>query len=222
VISGIYLKIGGSRELSPVAQMVEGFRFIAGNELFRHLMLLSFATMFFASSYMQLMPAFADLLDAGETGYGMLLSATGVGSVIGTVVVGAANPTRNYGMFMLACAGTSALGLYGFAFATLIPSYPLALLACAIAAAFVSVFLILSTTAMQVEVPDALRGRVMGIHGITYSLMPLGGLVLGAAGDYVGVSAAVMISATVFLGILMIITTASTRVRQLQSPQLNA
>jgi MFS family permease len=42
-----------------------------------------------------------------------------------------------------------------------------------------SFFLISSMTVMQLAVPDALRGRVMGIHSITFSLIALGGLVLG-------------------------------------------
>ena len=30
-------------------------------------------------------------------------------------------------------------------------------------------------TVLQAAVPDELRGRVMGVHGLTWSLMPLGG-----------------------------------------------
>ena len=46
---------------------------------------------------------------------------------------------------------------------------------------------------MQLEVPDALRGRVMGVHSITYSLMPLGGLLLGAIANETTVVTAVAV-----------------------------
>ena len=45
------------------------------------------AGMFFANAYVQIMPAFTTALGAGETGYGLLLSAGGLGSVVGTLTV---------------------------------------------------------------------------------------------------------------------------------------
>ena len=42
-----------------------------------------------------------------------------------------------------------------------------------------SVFLVSSMTVLQIKVPDAFRGRVMGIHSITFSMISLGGLAAG-------------------------------------------
>ena len=64
-------------------QFVDGFRFIASHRMFAVLILLTYAAAFFGNSYIQLMPAFTRLLGTGEAGYGFLLSATGVGAVIG-------------------------------------------------------------------------------------------------------------------------------------------
>ena len=214
--------VDGNREASPIQQIVEGVRYVAHHPLFRQLLLLSYGAMFFAVSYMQLLPAFAKLLGAEATGYGMLLSAGGIGAMLGTIIIGATRPSRHYGALMLAAVALSTVVLYGFAGAALVGSYPLALATTMIAAAFASIFMILSITAMQTEVPDALRGRVMGIHGITYSLMPLGGLLLGAIATEIGAPLAVAASLTVFLALIFVIATLCLEVRQLAAPELTS
>ena len=54
-------------------------------------------------------------------------------------------------------------------------------------------------TVLQLNVPDELRGRVMGIHSITFSLIALGGLVAGALAALFTAPVAVMIGAAVVL-----------------------
>jgi MFS family permease len=65
--------------------------------------------------------------------------------------------------------------------------------------AFASVFLVGSMSVMQMTVPDGLRGRVMGIHTIGFSLSPLGGLLLGALTELFGGPTAVMLGSSVYL-----------------------
>ncbi|HCK76557.1 MAG TPA: MFS transporter, partial [Gammaproteobacteria bacterium] len=62
-----------------------------------------------------------------------------------------------------------------------------------------SFFLISSMTVMQLAVPDTLRGRVMGIHSITFSLIALGGLVLGPLAELVSAPVAVLVGVGVVL-----------------------
>jgi hypothetical protein len=50
-------------------------------------------------------------------------------------------------------------------------------------------------TVLQIAVPDALRGRVMGIHSITFSLIALGGLVLGPIAELLSAPTAVLFGA---------------------------
>ncbi|MCZ6655700.1 MAG: MFS transporter [Gammaproteobacteria bacterium] len=220
VIRRLNVNVEGDRETSPIHQIIEGVRFVVHTPLFRQLLLLSYGSMFFAASYMQLLPAFAKLLGADATGYGMMLSAGGVGAMLGTAWVGAMRPTRHYGVVIMGAATVSTVLLYGFAAAVMASNYFLAMAMSLVAAAFASVFMILSITAMQTEVPDALRGRVMGIYGITYSLMPLGGLMLGALAAEFGAPSAVMVSLSVFLGIIFVAFCVSRDLRGLASPEL--
>lgn len=222
VITTIDLRLPGSQAESVIRQTAQGLQFIMQQRMFRSLILLSYASMFFLSSYMQLMPAFADLFNAGPTGFGFLMSATGVGSLLGTAASGALKIERNYGRLMLLAALVATLFLFAFAWAAQLPSYTLGLLFVVAGASGTSVFLILSTTALQAQVPDELRGRVMGIHGITYSLMPLGALFTGALAGEVGVPPALMISLGCYLLLLGMLALSAPEVRNMAAPDSDA
>lgn len=209
----------GSHSGSALDQIKEGIRFILGTALFKWLIALSYSMMLFAMAYIQLMPAFAKLLDAGEVGYGILLSAGGIGAITGTVIVGTLNHTRHMGWIMLSAALASGLALCGFAGAASIGSFTLAITAVVVAAGFNSVFMISSMTVLQMEVPDALRGRVMGIHSITYSLPPLGGLVLGVVANHTGAPVALLLGVTVFCVIVLAVMAFQPHLREIRGPE---
>jgi MFS family permease len=218
VIFGIRLHLPGSVTQSVLEQTREGVRFILQTPLFRNLILLSYATMFFLSAYMQLMPAFAGLFEAGPAGFGVLMSATGVGSITGTAIAGGFKVGRHYGSVMLFAALAGTVFLFAFAATALLPNYGLGLAVVMLAAAATSVFLIFSTTALQSQVPDELRGRVMGIHGITYSLMPMGALLTGSLAQPLGTAQALMVSLTIYVCLLMFLGFGKKSIRDLSAP----
>ena len=222
VMLAIPLALPGTRGGSTLHQIQQGLDFITAHELFRWLILLSYAGMFFVSAYMQLMPAFAKLLDAGETGYGFLLSATGVGSVLGTLAIGGMQKTRALGAVLLGGALLSAVALYGFALAVQFGWYGIALLSAFLSSGCASIFMISTMTVMQLEVPDALRGRVMGIHSITYSLMPLGGLLLGAIATATTEVTAVAFGASAFLLVTLLVAITRPAIRAIDGARLAA
>ena len=221
-VAGMHVAIPGSANESAWSQVADGLRYILRQPLFRNLIGLSYLTMFFLSAYMQLMPAFADLLGAGPTGFGILMSVSGTGAIAGTVAAGALVVDRHYGRTMLGAAGLAGLLLLLFAWSTHAGHFGLALASIFLGAGFVSVFLIFSTTALQLEVPDALRGRVMGIHGITYSMMPLGALLAGALAETMSAGAAYAVCVAVYLVLLMAFSWFAPQVRALEKQALSA
>ena len=177
-------------------------RFIFREKLFLVLILMTYISMFFGTAYVQIMPVFAELLGAGEKGFGYLISATGVGSVTGTLIIGRVQHTSRLGKFMMGGAVLFALSLMMFATVTgLFAEAPWAFYAAAafavVSAIGGSFFLISSMTVLQLAVPDPLRGRVMGIHSITFSLIALGGLVLGPIAEFFSAPVAVLFGAIV-------------------------
>lgn len=194
-------------------EFLDGLRFIAAKRLFLTLILLTYATTFFGISYVQLMPAFAHLLEVGETGFGFMLSATGIGSVTGTLIVASLQRSPRLGQLMLASLGCAALSFLAFSVCVALLSghpagYPLAVACSVVAAMFTAMFLVSSMTVMQLAVPDRLRGRVMGLHGICFSLIPLGGLLGGAVANATSPPAAAGLNA-VLLGVVVLIVAAT-------------
>ena len=194
-------------------EFLDGLRFIAAERIFLTLILLTYATTFFGISYVQLMPAFARMLGVDETGFGLILSATGVGSVTGTLIVASLQRSPRLGGLMLASLGAAALAFLAFnacvAFLAGHPAgYSLALACSVLAAMFTSMFLVSSMTVMQLAVPDRLRGRVMGMHGICFSLIPLGGLLGGAVANATSPPAAAALNAAL-LGIVVVLVAAT-------------
>jgi MFS family permease len=199
VISRIHVTVNEHSGDSPLNQIKEGVHFIWTNELFRWLLILTFVGMFFSMSYVQIMPVFADLLGTGETGYGYLLSAGGVGSVVGTLVMGGAQGRPNLGRLLLGSAALSVVSLLLFCILAAAGWYVGTLVMSFATSAFASIFLVGSMTVLQLTVPDRLRGRVMGIHTIGFSLSPLGGLLLGGLTELLSAPTAVVIGSSVYL-----------------------
>ena len=210
--------------VSTLRQVREGISYILTNNVFLVLFLLSYAIMFFVSSYMQLMPAFSSLLDVGETGYGMLMSISGVGSIAGTFIVSSWQHARDLGARLLLAGALSAASIYGLALAAAetVP-FPVAVAAASVClvAACSSCFMISSMTVLQLRVPEELRGRVMGLHGIAFSLMPLGGLLAGYLASRTTEPLAVSLLATLFIAVVLLVTLTQRDVRRIEGSALS-
>jgi len=184
--------------------LTAAWRFILQEKLFAVLIAMTWISMFFGTAYVQIMPVFAELLGTGEEGYGLLLSATGVGSVLGTILVGRLQNSPQLGGVMMGGSVLFCLSLILFALVTGLAAdwrfaFALACGCATLSAVGGSFFLISSMTVMQLAVPDALRGRVMGIHSITFSLIALGGLVLGPLAELFSAPSALLIGVGVVL-----------------------
>jgi len=89
-----------------------------------------------------------------------------------------------------------------------------------LASAFSSVFLVSSMTVLQLKVPDKLRGRVMGIHSITFSMIALGGLASGVLATKFSAPIAVVIGAVVVLSSVIWVTLRRGEIINLDGSQL--
>jgi predicted MFS family arabinose efflux permease len=207
---------------SAWSQMVEGMSFIWHTQLFRWLIFATFVGMFCSQSYNQIMPVFADLLESGETGFGYLLSAGGVGSVVGTLLIGSVHRYRRLGAIMLGGAALAAVTVMAFAALAAAGHFYLALTAVFLASLCASTFMISSMTVMQLTVPDRLRGRVMGIHSMGFSLMALGGLLLGALAERLGAAPAVWVGSGIYLAVIGWTALARPMIRTLNGRVLGA
>ena len=212
-----HIPIGGRG--SPLQDMLEGFRFIRGNSIFSFLITMTFFNSFFGMAYVFLMPVIAqDHLGLGPGTYGTLLSAGGVGSLLVTVWLGSRSTFRSKGLFIIGGAVMFGLSLIVFGLTSnFIGSFTLALIVLFIMGVVTSTYMISIQSALQMMVPDAVRGRVMGFYGMTWSIMPLGAMPSGALATIIGAPFAVALGGLAVMAFAIGPALINSRIRNLGS-----
>ena len=180
---------------SAVKDLLEGLRFIKGSSIFAFLIGMTFFNSFFGMAYITMMPAFAvDVLKVGANGQGWLMTIGGVGALAVTIVLGSAGNFRQKGLLIIGGGVSFGLSIVAFALTSkFVGSFPLALAIMLVMGTSSSIYMISIMSSLQMMVPDRMRGRVMGFYGMTWSIMPLGGLQSGALATFVGVPFAIAI-----------------------------
>ena len=201
VLAGLFMMqlpphVPGARRGGPLAESLEGFRYVWNHVRVRTIFALFAIVGIFGWSYSVLMPAFArDVLHLEEQGYGFLLGASGVGALIGaftTATFGTAVSPRKLAFG----------GVWLFSTMLLIFSFNrnlvIAMLCLAGSGFGMMLFFSTSNTTVQTIVPDEMRGRVMGIWALIFGgMIPFGSLEAGALAHYVGTPATLGIGACV-------------------------
>ena len=184
----------GSRG-NPAQDMLEGLKFIRRNSIFAILIGLTFFNTFFGMSYQVLMPVFArDILEQGARGQGLLLGAGGAGAMLITFWFGAQPTVRHKGPLIIGGAVVFGCLVTSFGLTTqLFTSFALAMTIMFAMGIFTSMYMISIQSSLQMMVPDQMRGRVMGFYGMTWSIMPLGGMQASALAVFIGAPFAVAI-----------------------------
>ncbi len=198
-LSAICLWLGIRLEHRPTAassagllqHMMDGLKFIRTNEIYYTFIGMTFFNSVFGMSYLILMPVFArNVLSVGSQGFGFLQSAGGAGALCGVLAVAYLSHLGGKGRQAIGGAIVFGFLLIIFAFSK---SYLLSLaLACALGIAS-QFYMTIINTILQVNLPDELRGRVMGIFGLTWDLMPVGGMIAGTIAEFADAPTAVAV-----------------------------
>lgn len=179
----------------------EGLHYIRRNETIFSLMFIATIPALFGMPYVQMLPAFArDVLNAGASGLGLLLAATGLGAVVGSLTIAGLGEFRSKGIVLLISSLFFGGLLILFAFS---PWFWLSLLFLVGVGLANSISMSVTNTLLQTTTRNELRGRVMSAFMMTFGLMPLGSLPMGAMADVAGPPLAVALGgAAVALSIL--------------------
>jgi predicted MFS family arabinose efflux permease len=163
------------------------------------------------SVYAQFMPVFArDVLEVGPSGMGALMSAIGVGSLIGSFALAALSNYPRKGLIMVATGIASGISLTIFA---LSESFGLSLVALAATGLSLVVCLALGQTLLNLIVPDEYRGRVLSIWSLIWSLEAVIVLPAGWLADQAGAPVTVTICGLVVLVYFLIVASRRGQVR---------
>ena len=176
------------RQHSAFGSLLEGLRYVWQNKTVFNLVLLQAIPAFILMPYTNLMPIFArDILETGPEGLGTLMTAMGIGSVLGSALI-VVLPFRRQGIVLLVSLTGLSLSLIALAAST---SMTLSIIIMGLIGVAQAVYLATNNTLVQLAVPDALQGRVMSVYMTTWGLLPLGALPQGILADFVGAPAVV-------------------------------
>ena len=183
---------------SPLANIVEGFRFVFQNRPIHALLILLGMASVTGMPFQVLMPVFADrILHGGPKALGWLTGCAGVGALMAALLLASRQTLKGLSVWVAVSATAFGVGLIVFAtsrtflFSTaiLVPvGFALMLQMGA------------SNTLIQSMVPDQLRGRVMGVYSmVMMGMAPFGGLLAGLAADRFGAPVTVAIGGAICL-----------------------
>jgi MFS family permease len=196
--------------------MWAGVRYVLAQPVFFAIIGLSFFSSLFGRSYVVLLPIFADdVLGVGVRGFGFLEAAAGIGALLGTLSITRIRVGRHTGQVMIGAA--ILFGLFVAAFAVS-RSMPLSMGLLFSGGFFASIYLNLGMTTLQLLVPPALRGRVMGIWGLTWFLSSAGGFVAASLAELLGTPIAVALGASAVSLFALVVLATSSELRGLRAP----
>jgi MFS family permease len=197
---------GNGKNNKALWDLKDGILFIKNNRLILLLLTMASVVSLFGISYVILMPIFAnDILKVGIQGMGFLMSSAGIGALIGALSLARLGDFQRKGKYLMLCAMLFSISLVLFSLSKI---YFLSIIALiGVGWAGVSAVALINTL-LQTNVPDYVRGRVMGVFMLTFAgIMPFGNFIAGSLAHALGVSMTVMLSGIicmVFFAILNI------------------
>ena len=175
---------------SPLADVIEGFRFVMRGTPIHHLMILLGILSVTGMPFAVLMPIFADqILHGGARGLGVLMGASGVGALAGALLLASRQSVRGLGRWVAISAAAFGASLIAFAISR---SFWLSCALLLPAGFAMMVEMGSSNTLIQTMSPDHLRGRVMSVYSMMFmGMAPIGALLAGVAAARFGAPATV-------------------------------
>lgn len=173
------------RNQKPLGEIKEGIQYVWRNRVIRGFIINMGVLSMFAFGLVALMPAWAvSVLHGDETTNGWLLSARGVGSLVGGLIL--ATIGTRYVRGKIWSFSTLIMPFVWIGFAWLTP-LPVNLFLMGLIGLFIILIANLSNAMVQSQVDDHIRGRVMGIYTMVFfGLNPIGALLAGFAADNFG------------------------------------
>lgn len=177
--------------------MINGFRFVWKEHTIRALMLVVAIASFFTMSFVALATIFAeDVLRAGSVGMGLLMTAVGVGALIGALLV--ANLEDGHrGKWLSWSNIIGPILLIAFCISH---SLVLSMALIALVAASSAIRQTLANSLIQIATPQEYQGRVMSIFNLLFNGMGrIGVMGIGGLAEFTGIAFAVGMGATLSL-----------------------
>ncbi|MDI6809509.1 MAG: MFS transporter [Candidatus Eisenbacteria bacterium] len=185
-----------SGDMNLMNDLLEGLRYLRKNREFTGIVSIVAAASLLGMPYLMLMPVFAkDVLHKGASGFGFLMSSTGLGAFLGALGLASLRAGKRRGAIFVVGALAFPVLIFIFSFSE---NYLLsALLLFGIGWAMVSQTVV-GNTLIQGTVNHELRGRVMSVYTLVFmGMMPIGSLQAGWLAEHLGAPSALAIGGAI-------------------------
>ena len=182
---------------SVMANIVGGFRYIGQNKLILNLMIYSVIVALLSMPFRMLVQVYAkDIYGSDASEVGILLTALGLGGLIGTITIANLRKGQRRGWIVLigAVVASASLGLI-----VSVPIYAAGIIGMVGMGLAEQARWALGQSLMMESTSDEYRARVMSVLMMTFGLMPLGMLPLGWAMKEFGARPSVAVVVVVLL-----------------------
>jgi MFS transporter, DHA1 family, staphyloferrin A biosynthesis exporter len=211
-------RAGGASRPSAGKGLADGIRYVASQRGTRTFVMMGWVLpLFIIPTFSALPPIYAkDVFYGGPETLGFLMSAVGLGGIVGGVFTASLGHFERRGLVQLAALLGTSLALIGFA---LSPSLAVALPLLAVAGAFEMVYLTTNQTLLQLSIPDEMRGRVTSIVSLNAAISPIGAFFAGAGSDLLGPRAITVVLSSLAAAIAVGVYLRSATVREYRLSQ---
>lgn len=150
-----------------LGDMLDGLKYVRNERIIWIILIVTLLTVLFSMPYMMLLPGFAvDILDVGEEGGGLLMTVSGVGAMIGSLIL-ASLPNKKRGLMLMGGSLLLGVALIGFSAST---SFNISLVMMVFVGLGQTARMTLGNTLLQYYVHDEYRGRVMSLYFMEFGI----------------------------------------------------
>ena len=155
----------------------QGIKYIFTRKNIRELLLLSLIMEAFGFAHLIILPVVAkDVLFVDAMGLGILSAASGVGATVSTLLVAFLGDFKYKSLLLVITAIFSGVGLVLFAFSSW---FILSTILVAWVGGSLMAYDVTMGTMIQLSSKEEMRGRVLGVYGLTFGFTPVGGFFMG-------------------------------------------
>lgn len=216
-------KLGLVSEGSFIDNFKQGFRYMKAQNIILVLLGMELALTLFGISYQGLIPVFADMLNVSPQGYGFMLSAIGIGALLGSIITAGLGNFKRKGLLLIITGIIFGLTLVIFGNSGTIGKwlnlganvYYLAAFWLTIVGFSSASYTVTSLTIIQMLVSDEFRGRVTSFYQMVTALSVVSYSLTGALAQGLGAPMTLTLTGSCLMFFMLGIGLFSRRVRSL-------
>lgn len=173
----------GTKRPNPFAQLRDGFKYVRSETHILYILIFTMTTAILIMPYSRLLPVYVDnILKVGATGMGMLLSASAIGAIVGSLIM-ASLPSKRRGVMLLVDVSVLGLALLTFAFSR---NWHFSLAVVVLVGLAQPARNALCNSMVQSYTDRNYQGRVMALYSVQDGISSMGGFIAAMVAGVIG------------------------------------